>query len=206
MSGEWVGVLPVEYCPGENTQYVTSVAFSDQEFDLTGDGRFNELDVAELANEISSTDPDLLQYFDFNASGDIDADDVAILQSIIDAGLSAGILGDEDADGDADCDDLDTLLGLMGGFPSASSPNDMSYNIALDADLDGDLDNDDKLAVYLAIQPADWVTDGAVDSSDYLEFLNLYSAMDPQADLNNDGFWNSTDFQDYLNLYSAACP
>jgi hypothetical protein len=204
MDGSLTGTLSPT---GSGNEYEARyIEGSDLEFDLNMDGRVNQVDVDDLYVEITSTDPDLLVAYDFTQNGVIDSDDVDVFQSIIDAGFDAGVLGDIDGDGDADCDDLDEILGYTGGFPSAADPNDADYFVALDVDLDGDLDNDDKLAVYLAIQPADWLTDGSVNSSDWLYFLNLYSMMDPRADLNNDTFFNSTDTLAYLGLYSAACP
>ncbi|MDX9910257.1 MAG: GC-type dockerin domain-anchored protein [Phycisphaerales bacterium] len=55
---------------------------------------------------------------------------------------------------------------------------------------------------------ADYNNDTAVNSSDFLEYLNDYSAQDPCADLapaGGDSAWNSSDFLAFLNAYSAGC-
>jgi formylglycine-generating enzyme required for sulfatase activity len=49
---------------------------------------------------------------------------------------------------------------------------------------------------------------GQPDSSDYLDYLNDYGNNDPRADLyppGGDGVWNSSDIIEYLNLYNAGC-
>lgn len=55
---------------------------------------------------------------------------------------------------------------------------------------------------------ADYNTDTAVNSSDFLAFLNDYSAQSPCADLapaGGDSAWNSSDFLAFLNAYSSGC-
>ncbi len=47
--------------------------------------------------------------------------------------------------------------------------------------------------------------DGMVNTLDYLEFLNLWSAQDPEADWNNDGVVNTLDFLAFQNDWVAGC-
>ncbi|MCC6676351.1 MAG: hypothetical protein IT436_04330 [Phycisphaerales bacterium] len=53
--------------------------------------------------------------------------------------------------------------------------------------------------------PADLNGDGIVDFSDYLEFLNLYDALDPRVDFNMDGIVDFSDYLEFLNFYDAGC-
>ncbi|MDX9910977.1 MAG: GC-type dockerin domain-anchored protein [Phycisphaerales bacterium] len=57
--------------------------------------------------------------------------------------------------------------------------------------------------------PGDWDgSGGQPNSSDFLAYLNDWSAQDPAADLSppgGDGVWDSSDFLVYLNLYSQGC-
>ena len=52
---------------------------------------------------------------------------------------------------------------------------------------------------------ADLNGDGIVDFADYLEFLNLFDAMDPRVDFNGDGLVDFADYLEFLNLYDAGC-
>ncbi|MDX9911685.1 MAG: GC-type dockerin domain-anchored protein [Phycisphaerales bacterium] len=54
----------------------------------------------------------------------------------------------------------------------------------------------------------DWDESGELNSSDFLAYLNDYSAQNPAADLappGGDGVFNSSDFLAFLNLYAAGC-
>ncbi|MDX9911681.1 MAG: GC-type dockerin domain-anchored protein [Phycisphaerales bacterium] len=54
----------------------------------------------------------------------------------------------------------------------------------------------------------DWDNSGGLNSSDFLAYLNDYSAQNPVADLappGGDGLFNSSDFLAFLNLYAAGC-
>ena len=53
--------------------------------------------------------------------------------------------------------------------------------------------------------PADLNADGAVNSQDFILFLNLFIAQDPAADFNGDGQINSQDFIAFLNAFVAGC-
>ncbi|MCC6678612.1 MAG: hypothetical protein IT436_15875 [Phycisphaerales bacterium] len=53
--------------------------------------------------------------------------------------------------------------------------------------------------------PVDFNGDGVIDFSDYLEFLNLFDALDPRADLNGDGVIDFADYLEFLNHYDAGC-
>lgn len=179
---------------------VVTVTFGPDELDINGDGRFNILDAYALEAELTSTDPDLLERFDFNNSGDIDMFDVSILHALIDCGLDHSILGDLNGDGILDCDDFDLL---------PASPNyvigDSNYMIELDADLNGTNDATDRAIVYAILQPADWNNDGVVDFYDNQAYFNDYAASNPRADLNGDNTWDFFDVQAWLNIYASAC-
>ncbi|MDX9911693.1 MAG: carbohydrate-binding protein [Phycisphaerales bacterium] len=57
--------------------------------------------------------------------------------------------------------------------------------------------------------PADWdASGGQPNSSDFLAYLNDWSAHAPRADLapqGGDGAWDSSDFLAYLNVYAQGC-
>jgi hypothetical protein len=52
---------------------------------------------------------------------------------------------------------------------------------------------------------ADFNYDGAVNSLDFIAFLNAFTAGDPSADFNGDGAINSLDFIAFLNAFTAGC-
>jgi hypothetical protein len=53
--------------------------------------------------------------------------------------------------------------------------------------------------------PADFNTDGAVNSQDFFDYLNQFFANNPAADFNADGTVNSQDFFDFLNAFFQGC-
>lgn len=53
--------------------------------------------------------------------------------------------------------------------------------------------------------PADFNGDGAVNTLDFLDFLNAFSAGDPSADFNGDGNVNTLDFLAFLNAFNEGC-
>jgi hypothetical protein len=54
--------------------------------------------------------------------------------------------------------------------------------------------------------PADFNTDGVVNSQDFFDFLNQFFALSTTSDFNRDGVINSQDFFDFLNAFFAGCP
>lgn len=185
---------------------ITAVIFKgdDEQFDRDGNGRYTQADVDSLAAIVGTpqaTDPDELAVWDFDDSGEVDEDDVAMAQFAINAGIGAGKLGDLDQDDDTDCDDYD----LLPASPDYSL-GDVDYMAELDADLDGDNDAADRAVVYEILQPADWDDDGDVDYFDTQAFLAAFSAQEPSADLNGDLSWDFYDVQIWLGWVSAACP
>ncbi|HZW08784.1 MAG TPA: GC-type dockerin domain-anchored protein [Phycisphaerales bacterium] len=52
---------------------------------------------------------------------------------------------------------------------------------------------------------ADWNADGAVNTIDFIAFLNDWAAKEQIADLNGDGVVNTLDFIQFLNLWAAGC-
>ncbi len=61
------------------------------------------------------------------------------------------------------------------------------------------------LPVQLTVCAADLNCDGVIDFADYLEFLNLYDALDPRVDLNHDGVIDFGDYLEFLNHYDSGC-
>ena len=53
--------------------------------------------------------------------------------------------------------------------------------------------------------PPDLNGDGAVDTRDFIAFLNAWATSDPLADWNDDGTINTQDFIAYLNDWAAGC-
>lgn len=47
--------------------------------------------------------------------------------------------------------------------------------------------------------------DGIVNTQDFLAYLNLFTASDPQADFNGDGIVNTLDFVVFLNEWTTGC-
>ena len=192
-AGAGVNVLP----------YVT-LDFDDAAMDVDGtDDRFTQFDVDALEDVIGTQEasaPEYTEWWDFNQSGSIDAADVDILQSLIDAGLGSGVLGDLNGDSIVNCDDYD-LIGANWDY----EVGDSNYRTEGDLDLDGDNDATDFDAVYEVLQPADVNDDGYVNTADVTAYLNLYTAQDPAADLNKDGQVNTQDWILFLNLWSNHC-
>ena len=54
--------------------------------------------------------------------------------------------------------------------------------------------------------PADLDGDGALTVFDFLEFQNLFDAMDPIADFDGDGDFTLFDFLAFQNAFDAGCP
>ncbi|HZW08770.1 MAG TPA: GC-type dockerin domain-anchored protein [Phycisphaerales bacterium] len=52
---------------------------------------------------------------------------------------------------------------------------------------------------------ADFNLDGAVDTRDFVAFLNAWNARDPRADANGDGAIDSRDVIAFLNTWTAGC-
>jgi hypothetical protein len=57
----------------------------------------------------------------------------------------------------------------------------------------------------IATCPADLSLDGALDLFDFLAFVNLFNAADPQADCDGDGEFTLFDFLCFVNAFSAGC-
>jgi len=53
--------------------------------------------------------------------------------------------------------------------------------------------------------PADLDGDGELTLFDFLEFQNLFDAMDPRADFDGDGFFTLFDFLEFQNEFDAGC-
>ena len=134
---------------------VSAVAFVDESYDVNADGRFNTLDVAALGFFFGQE----LQQWDFDSDGVIDAGDQVYLQSLVDAHLDSGILGDANSDGVFNCSDWSA----MSPFPSATL-GQTAYRIALDANLDADNNAADAAAILAAWGGGDCDSDGVPDT------------------------------------------
>lgn len=53
---------------------------------------------------------------------------------------------------------------------------------------------------------ADLNGDGVLDLFDFLEFTNLFNAMDPRADFTGDGVFDLFDFLAFVNEFNQGCP
>jgi probable HAF family extracellular repeat protein len=60
-------------------------------------------------------------------------------------------------------------------------------------------------AFLLTPCPADFDYDGALNSQDYFDFLNVFFSNGPGADFDGSGAVNSQDFFDFLNAFFAGC-
>lgn len=54
--------------------------------------------------------------------------------------------------------------------------------------------------------PADFNGSGAVNTADFVAFLNAWVRGDPRADFTGDGVLDTADFVAFLNLWAAGCP
>ncbi len=190
---------------GSYTTSAVIVVVNDSDDDVTGDGRFNQDDVDYLNSIAPSAMPVYTDRFDFDQDGVMDSNDIATLQCFVDACLDARRIGDADCDNDVDCDDLTAVLAqdFMGeSFDDIAT----TYKVGFDVDLDGDNDADDWAAmrdIFLEVEPANFSLDGSLDFFDYSEFLTLYNANNPIADMNGDGNWNFFDVSLFLQYYGA---
>ena len=179
-----------------------TLIINDQSDDVTGDARFNQDDVDFLSSIAPTTSPTYTDRFDQDGDGDVDGADIAIYQCFVDACLDARRLGDSDCDNDVDCDDLTAVLAQpFAGEDFTGS----TYKVGFDADLDGDNDAADRAVmrdVFLAVEPANFILDGDLNFFDYSEWLALYTAQDPRADLNNDGQFDFFDYSAWQGAYN----
>lgn len=182
-----------------------SVIINDSTDDVTADGRFNQDDVDYLTSISPTTSSTYTARFDYDGDGDVDGADIAFLQCFVDACLDARRLGDADCDNDVDCDDLTAVL-AQAFAGEAFDDTSTTYKVGFDADLDGDNDATDKAImrdVFLAVEPSNFILDGALNFFDYSEWQGLYNAQDPRADLNNDGIFNFYDTSIFTQYYNT---
>jgi hypothetical protein len=57
----------------------------------------------------------------------------------------------------------------------------------------------------LTVNPADFNTDGLINSQDFFNYLEAFFALQPVADINHDTFINSQDFFDFLTAFFSGC-
>ncbi|MDX9912053.1 MAG: GC-type dockerin domain-anchored protein [Phycisphaerales bacterium] len=130
---------------------------------------------------------------DMNGDLIVDASDVSeIVVTVLGTQL-----GDLNLDGTVSSSELATIAANFGDTGTGYSGGDVN--------CDGIVDNDDYVAAGGCL--GDWdASGGQPNSSDFLAFLNDYSAMAPRADLAAPaGVFNSSDFLAFLNLYSQGC-
>lgn len=128
------------------------------EWDINGDGRFNQADIDAIGLVIADcTSPSIFdcmnEAVDVDGDGDIDSDDTDILQDLIDCGLDTGVFGDANGDGEVTCaDESATTVFPLASAPFGSSPyisvhiGDPGYQLELDYDLNGVLNATDQAA------------------------------------------------------------
>ena len=178
------------------------IEINDIEDDVTGDMRFNQDDVDFLTSIAPTTLATYTDRFDYDDDGDVDTSDIERLQCFVDACLDARRLGDSDCDNDVDCDDL---LAVASHPFAGEDFTGTIYQVGFDADLDGDNDAADKTIlrdVFLAVEPANLILDATLDFFDLTEFLNLYNASDPLADLDGNGAFDFFDLTLFLNNFN----
>jgi hypothetical protein len=221
LSDTWSGTMTMSGQAGEHMLGARKLAFEDYMMDVNADGRFNVLDVAALdwvANN-DPTNPDYVNRWDFNGTGKIDADDVAILQIPVDLGLDSGVFADLDADGIADCDNWQTIDSMFGYHLGEAG-----YYVQLDYNLDGVTDEQDRLVFRTQVcgthvySPADMDCDGFVDAMDIDPFVlalsnpSGYATAYPNcnwmnADCNADQAVNAFDIDPFVTcVINGGCP
>lgn len=204
-----------------------SVRIADAQDDITGDGRFNQLDVDFLAAIIGTPQATHPAYakFDFVNDGSTSSDDgiqqaeIDLLQCFIEAGLSSGIVGDANRNGALDCNDIDMVYEQFNNIDGMNNLivevfPDSDYIAQLDADLDGDNDADDYIVIaerLIVIEPANFYFDTNLNFFDHSAYLALFNAGDPRADIypagNPDGLFNFFDLSQFSFYYSnPQCP
>lgn len=140
--GVWSGTDSFPGGTGNHEIITLKFLYDNDHMDVDGSGRFNGDDVDELESYLESTDPELLERFDFNSSGDIDQEDVDVLEALVDAGLHAGVFGDAlGNNGTVDCPSP-----MWAGPAFGYTLGQAGYKITLDFDLDGDTDSVDEAA------------------------------------------------------------
>lgn len=180
--------------------------------DLTGDGRFSEADLFQLEDMISNEDYN--ENFDFDGDSVLTLDrDASILEALLSVGAGSGLLGDGDGNGVLDCNDITAAVAHTFGSAVIASPTvqdggpSNGYKVEFDADLDGDNDATDRVAVrdaLLAVEPANYVLDNVLNIFDYQEFIALYNAQDPRADLAAPfGTYNIFDINAFTAYYNT---
>jgi hypothetical protein len=177
-------------------------SFSDIDFDVNADNRFNGDDVVALLLLVGSVDPAELLLFDFDSDGIIGQPDVDYIEQFVDAGLDSGIFGDADSDGLVKCADLQMLRSLIG-----LTLCDSGYLIALDNDLDGDIDSSDESALEAILLPlvGDLNGDLRVDTSDLGVLIGQFGTSGPSGDLNMDGIVDTADLGLLVSMFGEEC-
>lgn len=107
-------------------------------------------------------------------------------------------LGDLDHDGAFTRADAVAVFLLRG-----RAQNDPDFDAYADINRDGEIGQSDfeSVVTLVGFHPADFNSDGSVDTVDVLRYLNAFTAADPAADYTGDGLINTRDVLLFLNLF-----
>ncbi len=68
-----------------------------------------------------------------------------------------------------------------------------------------DPDGDWAVRIEHVACPVDMTGEGVVNTADFVEFLNLWTAQEQPGDFDGNGIFNTADFVLFLNLYAQGC-
>jgi hypothetical protein len=197
----WESEDSMEIGAGDHAIEAFLVSGSEVDFDVTGDGRLAASDVDALdaiVGTAAALNAENLERWDFDRDGKIDADDVAVIAVLVDAGAGSGVFADADGSESVDCDDY----AAASPFPLGAEICDEEYVAELDFDIDGVIDAAD-LVAFMALRgtatccPGDVNFDGIVNSADFTVISTYFNQTVPagaHGDANYDGIVNSADF------------
>lgn len=203
--GEYDASPTVASLTAGQTLSASVITMRDSDFDLNGDGRFDQGDVSWVESRfrqlsLMETSLGVLENFvqDWPNDEYIDEADSNYLQALLNSVGPTPLFGDFNRDGTIDCRDAvgaSAYFGIQVGDPD--------YRYELDADRDGVVDESDKAAFFALVNHCDFNQDEVVDDADGVIFAaayNLLDCADPAmpaycpADLNLDGYVDDADF------------
>lgn len=212
-SGEYDASPTVASITAGQTISTSVLTLRDSDFDLNGDGKFDQGDVTWVENhfrQLSPMEADLGVVENFVTSWPddeyIDQDDADYLQGVLDSIGPTPLFGDFNRDGVVDCRDSfgsSAYFGVQVG--------DANYRYELDANRDGVVDDDDKAAFFALVNHCDFNQDEIVDDADAVIFAAAYNLLDCSdpgmpaycpADLNLDGYVDDADFLIFVVRYN----
>ncbi|MCC7389623.1 MAG: hypothetical protein IT431_12740 [Phycisphaerales bacterium] len=89
----------------------------------------------------------------------------------------------------------DSVAGEFGAITGDALPGGLVYKVRYEP----------RRAVLIITCPPDTNADGAINTLDFLAYLNLWTARDPEADWDANGVVNTLDFLAYLNAWVGGC-